>query len=74
MMEQFLINKNSEYINLTQFLKASNMINSGGEVQLFLNSHTIKLNNVIVFEKRKKIYAGDILEINDEKYQFTKDS
>ncbi len=73
-MEKFIIDEEKEFINLSQFLKANNLISSGGEVGFFLKNNQIKLNDIIVFEKRKKIYPNDVLEINDEKYLFTKNS
>ncbi len=69
-MENILINK--EYITIVQFLKMQSIISSGGEVKYFLDENDVKLNNINVFEKRKKIYPNDILKINEDSYTFKK--
>ncbi len=67
-MENIIINK--EYITLVQFLKMESIISSGGEVKYFLEENDVKLNNIDVFEKRKKIYPNDVLVINEDSYTF----
>jgi ribosome-associated protein len=64
--------KKSEYITLVQLLKIENKISSGGEVSFYMDKNEIILNGIKVFEKRKKIYPGDKLTINGEKYEFYK--
>lgn len=59
----------TEFINLTQFLKLMNIISSGGEVSYFLEDNDVRLDDEVVFEKRKKIYKNMILKINDEVYK-----
>lgn len=62
-----------EYIQLDQILKKLDFISSGGETGMFLQSHSILLNGQKVSEKRKKIYPGDILQIDEESYQIVGD-
>jgi ribosome-associated protein len=70
-MQKFEIKK-AEFITLVQLLKIENKISSGGEISFFMEENEIHLNGISVFEKRKKIYPGDILDINGEKYEFYK--
>lgn len=62
-----------EYIQLDQILKKLDLISSGGETGMFLQSHSILLNGQKVSEKRKKIRPGDILQIDEESYQIVGD-
>lgn len=62
-----------EYIQLDQILKKLDFISSGGETGIFLQSHSILLNGQKVREKRKKIYPGDMLQIDEESYQIVGD-
>lgn len=59
----------TEFINLTQFLKMEAIISSGGEVKYFLEENEIYLNDIKVSEKRKKMYSGDVLKINNDIYR-----
>ncbi len=61
-MQYFEIDE--EYITLVKFLKINDIISSGGEAKIFIEENDIFLNDQKVFEKRKKIYVNDILNIN----------
>ncbi len=68
-----LVNIKDEYIKLSQFLKFMGIISTGGEVKHFIEENDILLNDVVVFEVRKKIYSGDILKINEDLYKIVKE-
>lgn len=55
----------TEYITLGQFLKFANIISSGAEAKFFIQENDIKLNDVKVIERGKKLRAGDKIDIND---------
>ncbi len=59
-----------EFITLSQFLKVKDYVVSGGETRSFLMDNQIILNGQKVTEKKKKIFKGDILVINQERYAF----
>lgn len=61
----------TEQIALDQALKKEGIISTGGEMAPFLEIHRVLLNGKPVFEKRKKLYIGDILTIDQEKYTIT---
>ncbi len=63
MVEEIAIH--TETIQLSQFLKWAGITDSGSQVNYFLENKSIKINGVLVTEKRKKITVGDIVEIKD---------
>jgi ribosome-associated protein len=50
-------------INLDQLLKFAGIVETGGQVKLFVEEGLIWLNGTVVTERRKKIRPGDIVEI-----------
>ena len=50
-------------IQLDQFLKWADIIQSGGQSREFLDAGRIYINHVLCCEKRKQLTAGDIVEI-----------
>jgi ribosome-associated protein len=65
-MKEFIVR--DQMINLTQFLKAEGLIYSGGEAKEYIDTHTIMLNGVRVYEKRKKMFVGDKVIIDNQEY------
>ena len=59
-----------EFITISQFLKVKDYVVSGGETRSFLMDNQILLNGVKVTEKKKKIFPGDVLIFNQERYCF----
>ncbi len=55
-------------IQLNQLLKWSGVIETGGQTVFLLDKENILLNGVPVYEKRKKIYPGDIVTINGNEF------
>ena len=55
-------------IQLNQLLKWSGVIETGGQTVFLLDEENILLNGVPVYEKRKKIYPGDIVTINGNEF------
>lgn len=58
----------SESINLGQFLKFSGVISNGGEAKIFLQENDIRVNKVDEKRRGRKLFSGDIVEINGEEY------
>ena len=54
---------NSDVIQLDQLLKWAGVVDSGGQVRFMLDDNIIKLNGVLLSERRKKVYPGDVVEI-----------
>lgn len=62
----------TEYIDLSQALKLVGLVGTGGEAKYFLQENTIKVNSVLENRRGRKLYPGDILQINKEEYKITK--
>ncbi len=59
-----IIEIKTDVIQMDQLLKWAGIIESGGQMKFMIEDQVIKLNQVLVTEKRKKVFPGDILEIN----------
>lgn len=60
-MEDIVIRTSS--IQLDQLLKLAGITESGGQAKYMVASGIIKLNNILVTERRKKVHPGDKVEI-----------
>jgi len=56
-------------IELYQLLKVANMAGSGGEAKFVIAEGLVRVNGTVETRKRKKISAGDIVELNNEQVQ-----
>ena len=65
------IKVHSEPITLGQFLKFSGLIYSGGEVKIYLEENDVFVNEISEKRRGKKLFSGDIVQINDQKYVLT---
>ncbi|WP_082231959.1 S4 domain-containing protein YaaA [Halobacillus massiliensis] len=54
---------NTEYIPLGQFLKLSNVVESGGMVKVFLAEFDVYVNGEREQRRGRKLYLGDVVEI-----------
>lgn len=50
-------------IQLDQFLKWAGVLASGGEVKMLIENRQIKRNGETESARRRKLHAGDIIEI-----------
>ena len=57
---------NKEPVELHKILKFEGMVPSGGVAKLAIDSGDVLVNGEVETRKRKKIYAGDIIEFNGE--------
>ncbi|MFC7063032.1 S4 domain-containing protein YaaA [Halobacillus seohaensis] len=53
----------TEYIQLGQFLKLSNVVESGGMVKIFLAEFEVYVNGEREQRRGRKLYLGDSVEI-----------
>ena len=63
-MRDVILNK--EPVELHKILKFEGMVPSGGVAKLAIDSGDVLVNGEVETRKRKKIYAGDIIEFNGE--------
>ena len=58
----------TEYITLSQFLKLSNIVASGGEAKNFLLNEEILVNGQPDNRKGRKLYKDDRVLVENEEY------
>lgn len=60
-MEEFKLE--TEYINLTQLLKAARVISSGADAHYLILNGEVKVNGQVDNRKRAKLYRGDLVQV-----------
>lgn len=66
-MLQFTLS--GEFIPLIQLLKATHLVQSGGEAQMVVSDGEVKYNGEVDYRKRLKVKRGDIVEFNGVKIE-----
>ncbi|MCI1820792.1 MAG: RNA-binding S4 domain-containing protein [Megasphaera sp.] len=61
-MEKKIIIKTKK-IQLDQFLKWADVIQSGGQIRELLDEKKIYINGILCLEKRKQLHINDVVEI-----------
>lgn len=56
-----------EYIPMIQLLKATGLVQSGGEAQTVVEDGLIKYNGETDYRKRLKVKAGDVVDFMGQK-------
>lgn len=55
-----------KHIQLDQFLKYQNIAQSGGEAKHIIQSGAVKVNGELETRRGRKLYIGDLVEIDGE--------
>jgi ribosome-associated protein YbcJ (S4-like RNA binding protein) len=58
----------TQYITLGALLKFHGFVSTGGEAKDFLLHNKIKVNDTLTSARGYKIYPGDSLYVNNQKY------
>lgn len=69
-MQELDFELKTEYIDLLQLLKATDIAMSGGEAKMFVEDELITVNGELELRKRRKLRLGDVVVI-DEQVQIT---
>jgi ribosome-associated protein len=56
-----------DYIPLIQLLKATHLVQTGGEAQIVVSEGEVKYNGQVDYRKRLKVKPGDIIEFRNNK-------
>ena len=56
----------TEFITMDKLLKFSGVADTGGQAFLLVEDGIVKLNGKLVTEKRKKVFPGDVVNIEDQ--------
>lgn len=54
---------NTEFIKLGQLLKFASIVGNGSDAKMLIADGIVKVNGVVVTERGKKIYPGDVVEV-----------
>ena len=71
-MEKRIVRINKIPVELYKILKFENLASSGGEAKHFIANGFVRVNGSVETRKRKKIYPGDTIEIEDYFLQIDK--
>lgn len=63
--DTFTLRPTDEYIELVKLLKLKQIAQSGGHAKLMIEDGLVKYNGEPEFRKRKKLRAGDTVEIEN---------
>lgn len=56
---------NTDFIKLNQFLKWMNIAETGSAANHMIDQGIVKVNGEVEIQKRKKVYPGDIIEVEE---------
>jgi ribosome-associated protein len=56
-----------DFIPLIQLLKATNLVQTGGEAQIVVTEGEVKYNGEVDYRKRLKVKRGDVVEFRNKK-------
>ena len=56
-----------DYIPMIQLLKATNLVETGGEAQIVVTEGEVKYNGEVDYRKRLKVKKGDLVEFRGTK-------
>ena len=56
----------TEFITMDKLLKFSGVADTGGQAFLMVEDGIVKRNGELVTEKRKKVFPGDVVNIDDQ--------
>lgn len=56
----------TEFITMDKLLKFSGVADTGGQAFLMVEDGVVKLNGKTITEKRKKVYSGDVVNVDNQ--------
>ncbi len=68
-MEVLRLREKDDYINLSQLLKAMNLVESGAMAKEVIDEGLVKVDGETESRYRRKLYDGMIVEYNGEQIQ-----
>ena len=68
-MNKEIIEIRDEFITLDNLLKFSGIAETGGEAKLMVIEGYVSLNGEVCTQRKKKIYKGDKIQIDDVEIQ-----
>lgn len=59
----------TEFIKLGQLLKMAGLVESGAHAKIMVVNGDVKLNGSVEMQRGKKVYKGDVIEINGHSFR-----
>ena len=56
---------------LGQALKASNLVQSGGEAKVLVQGGEVRVNGEVETRRGRRLRAGDVVEVGDERLEIS---
>ena len=56
-------------ITLGQALKAANLVGSGGEAKILVQTGEVRVNGEVETRRGRKLKAGDVVEVGEERLE-----
>lgn len=56
-----------DFVPMIQLLKATNLVQTGGEAQIVVDEGEVKYNGEVDYRKRLKVRKGDMVEFRGQK-------
>ena len=70
-MELFQLSAGEEFIRLGQVLKATGLVENGGEAKEVIQDGRVSVNGTIETRRGRKLYKGDIASYDGREVQVT---
>ncbi len=58
----------AEALRLDHYLKSRGISETGGQAKMMIQNGEVKLNGQVETRRRKKLVAGDVIEVNRKKF------
>lgn len=65
-MEKVEVGIVTEFITIDKLLKFSGVADTGGQAFQIILDGMVKINGIPVTEKRKKVFLGDVVNVDDQ--------
>lgn len=65
-MQKETVEIRTDFITMDKLLKFSGVADTGGQAFMMVEDGVVRLNGQLVTEKRKKVYPGDVVNIDDQ--------
>jgi len=71
-MQTFTLRPKDEFIELNKLLKLEQLVQSGGHAKVVIDDGLVTVNGEVEMRKRKKLFAGDIIEFDGHQIKIAK--
>ena len=69
--EEIKVKISTDFIKLDSFLKLASAVSTGGHAKIIITGGEVKVNGTICTMRGKKLFNGDSVEFENQKYLVT---